>query len=78
MFAVRLEKNARQTISLSCVEGKTHDKQFFCRTFFRLALWRRRTTKILFAVRPKENARQRFSRTANLSFPVVTPAESEP
>jgi hypothetical protein len=36
MFAVRLEKNARQTISLSCVEGKTHDKQFFAERFFAL------------------------------------------
>jgi hypothetical protein len=34
MFAVRQEKNARQTISLLCVEGKTQGKQFFCRTFF--------------------------------------------
>jgi predicted DNA-binding protein (MmcQ/YjbR family) len=34
MFAVRQEKNARQTISLPCVEGKTHGKHFFCRVFF--------------------------------------------
>jgi hypothetical protein len=58
MFAVRQEKNARQTISLPCVEGKTHDKHFFAERFFRRALWRKRTAKILFAVRPKKNARQ--------------------
>jgi hypothetical protein len=34
MYVVCLEKNARQTISLLCVEGKTHGKQFFCQTFF--------------------------------------------
>jgi hypothetical protein len=34
MFVVRQEKNARQTISLSCVEVKTHNKQFFAERFF--------------------------------------------
>jgi hypothetical protein len=70
---------------LSCANKKTHDKLFLCRAlrvkrtannffaerFFRRALWRRRTAKIPFAVRPKENARQRFSRMAKGTFPVV-------
>jgi hypothetical protein len=37
---------------------KTHGKQFF-------------TVCIFFAVRPKENTRERFSRVAKVSFPVL-------
>jgi hypothetical protein len=51
-------KNARQTIF--------HRAFFLCR-----APYIKRTAKKLFAVRPKENARQRFSRTVNSGFPVV-------
>jgi hypothetical protein len=58
MFAVRQEKNARQTISLPCVEGKRTTNIFFAERFFRRALWRKRTVKILFAVCPKKNALQ--------------------
>jgi hypothetical protein len=51
---------------------KTHDKLFFypainlCR-----APYIKRTTKNPFAVRPKENARQRCLHTAKVSFSVV-------
>jgi hypothetical protein len=72
LFVVCQEKNARQTISLPCVEGKRTANNIFAERFFRRALWKRRTANILFAVRPKENTRQRFSRTANSGFPVVS------
>jgi hypothetical protein len=58
-FVVRPQKNARQTI--------LYHVYFFCR-----APYIKRTAKRLFAVRPKENTRQRFSRTAKGSFPVVS------
>jgi hypothetical protein len=50
---------------------KTHGKQFFPCVFFCRAPYIKRTAKKFFAVRPIENARQRFSRTAKLGFPVV-------
>jgi hypothetical protein len=44
----------------------------FSRAFFLCrAPYIKRTAKKFFAVRPIENARQRFSRTAKLGFPVV-------
>jgi hypothetical protein len=47
----------------------------FSRAFFLCrAPYIKRTAKKFFAVRPIENARQRFSRTAKLGFPVVTEA----
>jgi hypothetical protein len=67
MFVVRQEKNARQTISLSCVEVKTHNKQFFAERFFFAV---RHGEDALPCAREK-NARQRFSRTANSGFHVV-------
>jgi hypothetical protein len=57
-FAVRQNKNARQTIFLPGV-------------FFYRAPWKMRTAKLLFAVRPKICARQRLKRTAIIIFPVV-------
>jgi hypothetical protein len=57
-FVVRLKKNARQTI--------------FSRAFSIChASCLKRTAKKLFAVRPIENARQSFSRTVKLGFPVL-------
>jgi hypothetical protein len=45
----------------------------FSRAFFLCrAPYIKRTAKKFFAVRPIENARQRFSRTAKLGFPVVS------
>jgi hypothetical protein len=46
MFVVRYEKNARQTICLSCANIKTHDKLFFYRAFFCRALWKIHMAKI--------------------------------
>jgi hypothetical protein len=57
-FAVRQNKNAWQTIFLPGV-------------FYYRAPWKMRTTKLLFAVRPKICARQRSKRTAIIVFPVV-------
>jgi hypothetical protein len=51
-------KNARQTI--------VYRVFFLCR-----ASYIKLTAKYLFAVHPTENTRQRFSRTAKVSFPVV-------
>jgi hypothetical protein len=58
LFAVRQHKNARQTIFLPGV-------------FYYRAPWKMRTTKLLFAVRPKICARQRLKRMAIIVFPVV-------
>jgi hypothetical protein len=77
MFAVRLEKNARQTISLSCVEGKRTTNNFFAGCFFALRYGgdaRQRSS--LPCARKKTHGkdfhvRQRFSRTANSGFPVM-------
>jgi hypothetical protein len=43
-----------------------HGKEAFCR-----ASKRKGTAKNLFVVHPKENARQRYSRTVNMSFPIM-------
>jgi hypothetical protein len=66
------ETHGNKRICLPCANKKTHGKLFLYRAlrlkrtannffaerfFFDRALWRRRTTKIHFAVRLKENAR---------------------
>jgi hypothetical protein len=50
---------------------KTHGKEIFTVRFFCRASFIKSTANYLFAVRPMKNARQRFSRTAKVSFPVV-------
>jgi hypothetical protein len=59
------------------VRPKKRTASYFSRVFSLCrAPYVKRTAKKLFAVRLIENARQRFSRTANLGFLVVTYART--
>jgi hypothetical protein len=70
-FAVRYEKTHGKLKGLPCVQ-KNARQTIFSRAFSLCrAPYVKRTAKKFFAVRPIENARQRFSRTAKLGFPVV-------
>jgi hypothetical protein len=70
-FVVRYEKTHGKLKGLSCVPKKRTANNFSRAFSLCRAPYIKRTTKKLFAVRPIENARQRFSRTAKLGFPVV-------
>jgi hypothetical protein len=63
LFAVRYKKTHGTK--------KTHGKVFFYCAFSLCRPFIKRTAKKLFAVRPIENARQRFSRMAKVCFPVM-------
>jgi hypothetical protein len=68
-----LETTHGKLKGLPFVPQKTHGKTIFYRALFICrAPCIKRTAKKLSTVRPKENARQRFSRTANSGFPVVS------
>jgi hypothetical protein len=75
-FVARHGENTRQTKSLTCVFFRAHGKELIYRAFFLCrALYKKRTANKLFGVRPKKDARQRFWRTANTGFPVVSGPE---
>jgi hypothetical protein len=56
---------------LPCIPKKRMANYFSCAFSLCRVPFIKRTAKKFFAVRPIENARQRFSRTAKLGFPVV-------
>jgi hypothetical protein len=70
-FVVRYAKTHCKLKGLSCV-SKNARQTIFSRAFSVCrASCLNRTAKKLFAVRPIENARQSFSRTVKLGFPVL-------
>jgi hypothetical protein len=67
-----LGKNTRQTQGFAMHPKKKRMANYFSCAFSLCRVpFIKRTAKKFFAVRPIENARQRFSRTAKLGFPVV-------
>jgi hypothetical protein len=60
-----------KNVGLLCVLKNARQTIFYCVFFLCHAFYIKCTAKYLFAVHPKEKARQRFSPTTKVSFPVV-------